>query len=301
MVAAGLAFPVIAAAPALASVSNSQDLPPVYSNWPKNPTNWPCYATPSYACTQGGYGNKSALASGWPNTYYGKGYASTNKYGMHNCTLYVAFRLKENGFQNPGNWGNASNWATAANADHILVNQTPAVGSIAQWNAGAGGDGHVAYVESVSQNSSGGVTAITITEDNFMPETGYGNLDGGYTAEIHITAGAAVWPANFIHAKDLPSSSSDANLVYQDPDSTTIYMLSNLASGPALSTVVTGWQQPAWEVAGDFRGNGQDQLVYQDPGSSTIYMLSNLASGPALSTVVTGWQQPAWEVAGDFR
>jgi len=76
------------------------------------------------------------------------------------------------------------------------------VGSIAQWNAGGGGDGHVAYVESVNYNSLGKVTGITVTEDNFMPEPGYGNLNGGYTAEIHITAGSSVWPANFIHAKD---------------------------------------------------------------------------------------------------
>jgi surface antigen len=202
MIAAGLVIPVTTATTALASVSNSQDPPPVYSNWSKNPTNWPCYATPSYACAQGGYDNSSALASGWPNTYYGRGKASTNAYGMHNCTLYAAYRLEQNGFQDPGNWGNASNWAKAASGDHILVNQTPAVGSIAQWNAGGRGDGHVAFVESVSYDGAGAVTGITISEDNFMPETGYGSLNGGYTAEIHITAGARVWPANFIHAKD---------------------------------------------------------------------------------------------------
>jgi hypothetical protein len=40
-----------------------------------------------------------------------------------------------------------------------------------------------------------------------MPETGYKDVhgqdfNGGYTAEVHIIAGSAVWPANFIHAKD---------------------------------------------------------------------------------------------------
>jgi hypothetical protein len=66
----------------------------------------------------------------------------------------------------------------------------------------------------------------------------------------------------------------------------------------SLSKVVTGWQQPAWEVAGDFTGNGHDDLIYQDPGSSTIYRLSNIGTASvSLSKVVTGWQQPAWQVA----
>ena len=191
---------MVTAPAASGSVSNSQDLPPTYPNWLQNPTNWPCYATPSYACTSGGYDNSTALKSGWPNAHYGQGQASTNTYGMHNCTLYAAYRLEQNGLtKDPGNWGNARNWATAASADHFLVDQTPATGSIAQWNAGGAGKGHVAYVESVTYSGAGSVTAITITEDNFMPETGYGNLDGGYTAEVHITAGSAVWPANFIH------------------------------------------------------------------------------------------------------
>jgi hypothetical protein len=30
-------------------------------------------------------------------------------------------------------------------------------------------------------------------------------------------------------------------------------MLRNLGSKPVLTTVVTGWQQPAWEIAGDFK------------------------------------------------
>jgi virginiamycin B lyase len=180
-------------------VSNSQNLPPVYSNWPKNHTNWPCYATRSYTCTQGGYGKSAAESSGWPWSEYGGANASENKYGPHNCTLYAAFRLETNGVADPGNLGNAVSWATNAAAKGIQVNQTPSVGAIAQWNAGAGGDGHVAYVESVDAGGSG----ITITEDNFVPATAT-SFPGGYTAEIHITRGSAVWPANFIH---FPTSS----------------------------------------------------------------------------------------------
>ena len=78
---------------------------PIHSNWPKNPTNWPCYAMPSYACTQGGYDNKSALASGWPKTPPRQRVCKYYKYRMHNCTLYAAYRLKENGFEKPRDLG----------------------------------------------------------------------------------------------------------------------------------------------------------------------------------------------------
>ncbi len=213
----------------VSSVSDSQHLPPTYVNWPLNSVNWPCPATPSYKCAKGGYDNQAALNSGWPNTYYGDtpghDYASTNNYGVHNCTLYAAFRLKENGFKDPGkSWGNASNWALAASkAKGVVVNQTPAVGAIAQWNVGDGGLGHVAYVESVTRDSAGAVTAIVISEDNFMPESFSSNpaLAGGYTAQIRITAGAKVWPANFIHATAAPSPtpkpSASWHVAWQSP------------------------------------------------------------------------------------
>ena len=53
-----------------------------------------------------------------------------------------------------------------------------------------------------SHSSSGKVTGITITEDNFMPESGQGSFDGGYTAEVPITACASGVACDFIHAKD---------------------------------------------------------------------------------------------------
>jgi len=58
----------------------------------------------------------------------------------------------------------------------------------------------------------------------------------------------------------------------------------------SLSKFVAGWQQPAWEVAGDFTGNGTTQLMYQDPDSTSIYLLTRTSSGMSLSAVVTGWQ-----------
>jgi surface antigen len=192
----------LASAPSGASPVTSPNQPPIYSNWPKNASNWPCFATPSYSCATGGYdptvngrGTPGNRAGDWAWREYGPGKASSNSYGYHNCTLYAAWKLEQAGVTDPGNLGDAAQWASKAWAKGILVNQTPTVGSIAQWTSGAGGSGHVAYVESV--NSSG--SAITISEDNFLSESGYGSLDGGYTAQVHITSNSSVWPANFIH------------------------------------------------------------------------------------------------------
>jgi len=160
----------------------------------------------------GGYNATTAVASGWPWDYYGNGgvkhWASTNKFGPHNCTLYAAFRLAESGVANAGNLhilenlGNASDWANSAQK-YFLVNQTPAVGAIAQWNSVDNSDGHVAYVDSVDPGGAG----ITISEDNFISETGP-YFAGGYTARIHITSGSAVWPANFLHFSQPLASAS---------------------------------------------------------------------------------------------
>jgi surface antigen len=88
-----------------------------------------------YDCTAGGYGAAAAQASGWPWRDYGSGYASTNAAGPHNCTLYTAYRLKQAGLADPGWYANANDWANQASAHGTPVDQTAAVGAIAQWNS----------------------------------------------------------------------------------------------------------------------------------------------------------------------
>jgi hypothetical protein len=102
----------------------------------------------------------------------------------------VAFRLAEAGVPDPHWSANANEWDTSASG--IPVDQTAAVGAIAQWNGGS--FGHVAYVESVS--SSG----IVITDDNYYYGTAAPN--GGYTDKIYISNNSPAWPDNFIHFKD---------------------------------------------------------------------------------------------------
>ena len=111
-----------------------------------------CAPSPSYACIDDGYSTWTADPSGWAWSEYGDGIASENSYGPHNCTLYVAYRLQQAGLAYPGWHDNADNWATDAAAAGTLVNQTPAVGAVAQWNNPSTG-GHVAIVEQVTSTS----------------------------------------------------------------------------------------------------------------------------------------------------
>jgi len=136
--------------------------------------------SPDYSCATGGYNYATAQSSGWPWSSYGGPWPSYNSYGPHNCTLYAAYKLEQNGVTL--NWSdNASGWAIDAAQRGVLVNGSPAVGSIAQWNSG-----HVAYVEAV------GPDYIITTDDNY----GY-----NHTTEQRRSPGYG-WPDNFIHFRD---------------------------------------------------------------------------------------------------
>ena len=144
-----------------------------------------CGPNAAYACTTGGYAGQS---TGWWGAKYGAGYASSNAYGYHNCVLYAAYKIAQNGVGDPGWSDNANGWDTGAWNHGVHVDQSPAVGAIAQWNGG--GFGHVAYVEVV------GAGYIELTDDN------YGS---NVTNRWRINAGSAAWPDNFIHFHDLVS------------------------------------------------------------------------------------------------
>ncbi|MFC8529814.1 CHAP domain-containing protein [Nocardia sp. NPDC057227] len=116
----------------------------------------------------------------------------------HNCTNYAAFRLAQNGVANPGNLGHAKDWDN--NAGSSPVNNTPAKGSIAVWEAystPALEFGHVAYVDTVT--GSGQSLRIETSEDNF----------NGTSMRRSIGVGDVEWPDHFIHFKDLSDSSTE--------------------------------------------------------------------------------------------
>ena len=123
-----------------------------------------------YACTPGYDGSNASGTWAWK--YYGGSYAM-NANGYHNCTLYAAWRLAENGLADPGDWGNAAQWAGHLGGG----NHTPAVGSIAWWGSEVGGGyGHVAYVDQVNG------TQVHIMADNYVGANGNGYTDSGWIA-----------------------------------------------------------------------------------------------------------------------
>jgi surface antigen len=150
-----------------------------------------CSPSSSYACTDDNYVTWAASPSGWAWTEYGKGIASENSFGPHNCTLYVAYRLQQGGLAYPGWHDNADNWATDAAAAGTAVDQTPAVGAVAQWNNPSTG-GHVAIVEQVTS------TYIVVTADNYQRSTAT-FMPGGYTDSYEIALTSPAMPDNFIH------------------------------------------------------------------------------------------------------
>jgi surface antigen len=180
--AAAVAMAVAAALPVVAPGRASADPSMVVLCWQQ-----------SYACTTGGYAGQPP--SQWPSKQWASGWGYWNGASVdgggnhHNCTLYAAYREALNGAPDPGNLGNAADWAANARAEGIPVDGTPTVGSIADWTGpnqlmGVGPAGHVAYVEVVTSQY------IETTEDNF------GNND---TGRRRIYFGSPAWPNAFIH------------------------------------------------------------------------------------------------------
>ncbi|MDR7251690.1 hypothetical protein J2X46_000662 [Nocardioides sp. BE266] len=92
---------------------------------------------------------------------------------LRNCTSFVAWRLQERnrlaGFSNSfggQHWGNAEHWDDAARALGYRVDHVPAIGAVAQTDAGR--VGHVAWVSAI------GPGTVTIEEYNHSLPGGYG-------------------------------------------------------------------------------------------------------------------------------
>ncbi|WP_322921200.1 CHAP domain-containing protein [Nocardioides renjunii] len=92
---------------------------------------------------------------------------------LRNCTSFVAWRLDEtNGMAGFGNhfggehWGNAENWDDVARRLGHRVDSVPAIGAVAQTDAGR--VGHVAWVSAI------GPGTVTVEEYNHALLGGYG-------------------------------------------------------------------------------------------------------------------------------
>ena len=147
---------------------------------PARSSEWTVLCTGYDACAKAGYSN-----AGYPD------HSTTSYWSQstgHNCTNYVAYRLVTNGLPNKRPTqlsGNAYNWGSAFATQ---TDDAPAVGSVAWWGTSFSSTGHIAYVEKVVSANQ-----ILVSEDNW----------GGDFRWRSITRSGGLWPAGFIHLKDL--------------------------------------------------------------------------------------------------
>lgn len=88
-----------------------------------------------------------------------------NYYDWGTCAWYVFEQRSQRGLGAGNMWGNATNWASAAQASGYSVSNSPSVGAIMQapaYTNGAYGLGHVAIVENVNADGS-----VTVSEMQF--------------------------------------------------------------------------------------------------------------------------------------
>jgi len=114
------------------------------------------------------------------------------------CTNYVAYvEAKAFHARQPRYLlGNAGQWARTAAAHGVVVNHTPAVGAVAEWDGGAPGmgpEGHVAVVEKVGRHRR----YIFISQQHIGSDrNGYDwtRINAGYPSSAWQE-----WPSHFLH------------------------------------------------------------------------------------------------------
>jgi surface antigen len=223
-----------------------------------------------YSCGGGGYRGYDQWG------FYTAG--SPGVGGNHNCTSYAAYRASTNGSRRPsGNLGHAGQWADNARKFGFKVDNSPAVGAIAQFVYGV--YGHVAYVESINSDGS-----LTLSQDNYDVR---GNMREGWT-EITKVYRNSGWPNNFIHFSDItqPINESSNNLAFiktKNTDSGTVELhvatqLSGYKSGLSTPTRI----KAADAVNGNFEVLSNGDLAFiktknTDSGTVELHVATQLS------------------------
>jgi hypothetical protein len=151
--------------------------------------------------------------------------AFANVWGLNReCVSFIAWKIYENsgGTMVPTttapppdwftysinvdhDWGNAGNWAAYARSVGVPVNNTPTVGSVAQWNFGSDSGqftvGHVAYVTAVFPDGSIQLSQYNLREDGLFSTLYMPKGSGVYDTSNGHSPFWVSWPDNFIHIK----------------------------------------------------------------------------------------------------
>ncbi len=224
--------------PAGAAVASTQNLLPSVG---ATGVTYLCGPNAAYGCTPG-YTGDNVPASMW--SAYGCDNASGCPDTPHNCYLWIAYRLNQEGIV-PTWTADASDWDTNAAATGVPVDQTPAVGSVAQWNLAP--KGHVAWVESLGADGS-----ITLTMDWWGSAATTPSTPGGYTAWIKIDSGSPAWPDNFLHYEQVAVTAAFTKSPASPTPAQAVQFHDTSTGGP------TSW---AW----DFDNNGTTDSTAQHP------------------------------------
>jgi surface antigen len=227
-----------------------------------------CYDSSGFSCAGGGYNGTSGQigGNGWTTGQYWS-YGSSGPNGTrHNCTTYAAYRLQQNGVPYPGWTDNANGWDDKAWARGTQVDQTPAVGAIAQWNGGSAG--HVAYVEVVTD------TYIETTSDSF----------GGGTDRQRISRTSSYSPDNFIHFKDIGGATANGGSAIQNP-------ISGRCVDVHGASTQSGTQVQLW----DCNGSPAQQWLYVE---RTLRVYANMCLDVRGADFQAGTAVQTWECNG---
>lgn len=208
-------------------------------------------------CSSHGYPSYKYQARGWQSYWrMSPGDQCTNYAAFVESTVY---HVKEPGYL----LGNGGQWAATAAAHGVLVNHTPSVGAVAEWNSGSfgiGGFGHVAVVEAVGPHDS----YILISQQHISAERN----DYDWTKiKAHYPANEwQEWPSYFIHFR-IPRR---ADVGYYNPHTGLANLRYSQTSGPANSKPRIG-RGSVIPLVGNWRGKG-DRLGFYNPKFGTFHL-----------------------------
>jgi surface antigen len=175
-------------------------------------------------------GYAACTAAGYPSHGYGA-HADSSYWMMSagdECTNYTAFvEQTVYGVRAPGYvLGDGGVWAQSAAARGVVVDRTPTVGAVAEWDDGTdgiGGPGHVGVVEAVGRVGHG-IGWIDISQQHID-----GDADGYDWERIDAHSSSSAWepwPSHFIHFTGAPTRAGLLSLYGGS--------LYRIRSGPAL-------------------------------------------------------------------
>ncbi|MDO8506985.1 MAG: CHAP domain-containing protein [bacterium] len=188
-----------------------------------------------------------------------------------------------------GMTGSAYQWIWLAQHSGFPTGSVPRVGAVAvwdQWSAGAKGDGHVAYVESINADGR-----FLVSEYNWNI---FHQKDMRW-----VTPQAGI---NFISPKGSlsPVQHNPTTIGLYDPTTGIFYLKSSNTTGKADTTFQYGNGGRWMPLKGDWDGDGTTTIGIYDPDTAIFYLRNSNSSGKADLTFLYGGNSNWIPLAGDW-